>query len=45
MFLGLEGRDGTLCVPNVFFFVSEKEHNFQKNENIALLQFKRKEKN
>ena len=24
------GRDGTLCVPSVFIFVTEKEHNFKK---------------
>ena len=32
------------CVPNVFIFVIEKEHNFQKNENMALLHPKRKTK-
>ena len=32
------------CVPNVFNFVTEKEHNFQKKENIALLYHKRKNK-
>ena len=32
------------CVPNVFIFVTEKEHNSQTDENIALLQFKGKKK-
>ena len=32
------------CVPNVFIFVIEKEHIFQKNENMALLHPKRKTK-
>ena len=38
------GWDGTLCVPNVFIFVTEKEHNFQTEKNIALLHLKRKKK-
>ena len=29
----------TLCERIVFMFVTEKEHNFQKNENIVLLHF------
>ena len=32
-------------VPNVFIFVTEKEHNSQTDENIALLHLKRKKKN
>ena len=32
------------CVPNVFIFVTEKEHNFQRNKNIASFQLKRKGK-
>ena len=38
------GRDGTLCVPNVFNFITEKEHDFQTDENIALLYLERKKK-
>ena len=32
------------CVPNVFIFVTEKEHNSQTDENIALLHLKGKKK-
>ena len=32
------------CVPNVFTFVAEKEHNFQKNESIACTPPYKKEK-
>ena len=41
------GLDETLRVPNdyVFIFATEKEHNFQTDENIALLHLKRKKKN
>ena len=40
------GLDETLRVPNdyVFIFATEKEHNFQTDENIALLHLKRKKK-
>ena len=38
------GRDWTLCVPNVFIFITEKEHDFQTDENIALLHLDRKTK-
>ena len=31
-------------VPNVFIFVTGKEHNFQTNENITLLHLKKKKK-
>ena len=34
-----------LCVLNGFSFVTEKEHNFSNNENIALFLLNRKEKN
>ena len=33
-FFGRVGWDGTLCIPNVFIFVTGKEHNFQKNQKI-----------
>ena len=36
---------GKFVFPNVFIFVTEKEHHFQKNENIALLHLRRKKKN
>ena len=39
------GLDETLRAPNVFIFATEKEHNFQTDENIALLHLKRKKKN
>ena len=39
------GSDETHCVPYIFIFGAEKKHNFQKNENIALLHLKRKKKN
>ena len=32
------------CVPNVFTFITEKEHNFQKNESIACTPPYKKEK-
>ena len=38
------GLDETLRAPNVFIFATEKEHNFQTDENIALLHLKRKKK-
>ena len=38
------GRDGTLCVPNIFISITEKEHDFQTDENIALLHLERKTK-
>ena len=38
----LVGWNGTLCVPDVFIFVTETENNFQTNKNIALLHLKRK---
>ena len=41
---GRVSRGGTLCEPNVFIFVTEKEQNFQENETIALRHFKRKTK-
>ena len=41
---GWVSRGGTLCEPNVFIFVTEKEQNFQENETIALRHFKRKTK-
>ena len=41
---GRVSRGGTLCEPNVFIFVTEKEQNFQKNETIALRHLKRKTK-
>ena len=40
----LAGVEMGHCVPNVFIFVTEKEHNFQKNKNIASFQLKRKGK-
>ena len=43
LFFGWAGWDGTLRLPNVF--VTEKEHNFQTDENIELLHLKRKKKN
>ena len=42
LFFGWAGWDGTLRLPNVF--VTEKEHNFQTDENIELLHLKRKKK-
>ena len=45
LLFGWVGWDGTVCVPKVFIFVAEKEHNYWKNENIALLYLKRKKKN
>ena len=36
-FYGWMGWDGTLCVPYIFILGSEKKHNFQNNDNIALL--------
>ena len=42
---GRGGLDETLRAPNVFIFATEKEHNFQTDENIALLHLKRKKKN
>ena len=41
---GRVSRGGTLCEPNVFIFVTEKEQNFQKNGTIALRHLKRKTK-
>ena len=41
---GRGGLDETLRAPNVFIFATEKEHNFQTDENIALLHLKRKKK-
>ena len=41
---GRGGLDETLRAPNVFIFATEKEHNFQTDENIALLNLKRKKK-
>ena len=41
---GRGGLDETLRAPNVFIFATEKEHNFQTDENIALLYLKRKKK-
>ena len=38
------GCDETHCVPYIFTFGAEKKHNFQKNENIALLHLRRKKK-
>ena len=32
------------CVPNVFIFVTEKEHNSQTRENIALLHLRERKK-
>ena len=45
LFFGWAGCDGALFVRNVFIFEKENEHNFQTDENIALLQLKRKKKN
>ena len=42
LLFGLAGSYGALCVPSVFISVTEKEHNFQTNENIALPHLKRK---
>ena len=39
------GWDGTLSVPNVFIFVTEKEHDFRTDEDIMLLHPERKKKN
>ena len=44
-FFGWVGWDGTLCLPDASMFVTEKEHNFQKNEKIALCHLKRRKKN
>ena len=33
-----------LCVPNVFIFVTGKEHNIQTNKNIVLHHLKKKKK-
>ena len=41
---GEGGLDETLRAPNVFIFATEKEHNFQTDENIAFLHLKRKKK-
>ena len=37
--------DETLRVPNVFIFVTEKEHNFPMNENIAILHLRERKQN
>ena len=41
-FFGWASYNGALCVHNVFIFVTEKEHYFQMDENIALLHLQRK---
>ena len=43
--LPFQQRDGILCVPNVFIFVTGKEHNIQTNKNIVLHHLKKKKKN
>ena len=43
-FFSWVGWDGTPCVPIVLIFAIERECNFQKNENTALLHLKKKMK-
>ena len=37
--------DSVMIACESCFFETKREHNFQKNENIALLHLKREEKN
>ena len=39
------GWDETLRIPNVFIFVTEKEHNFPTNENIAIRHLRERKQN
>ena len=44
LIFGWVGWGRPLCEPYVFIFVTEKKHNFQKNENIVLLHVRERKK-